>query len=64
MDETLRIINEIVAEKTANRRYPIHALTREVISRRPEAKEELEQMELDGVIRIKRTINSDYIEIV
>lgn len=64
MEESLRILLEIMAEKKANNIAPAHALTREVIRRRPEAKEELVLMEAEGMIRTGPTINSSYIRIL
>ncbi len=64
MEETLQIIWDIVAEKVFAHTYPTHALTHEVISRRPEAKQELEELERAGRIKTGRTINSRWIEVV
>jgi len=64
MNETLELIREIELEKWLAKRRPAHALVHEVTERRPEAVEELQQLEKDGVIRIGDTINHRYIEIV
>jgi hypothetical protein len=62
--ETLKIILDIMAEKKAGKIVPAHALMREVILRRPEAKEELILMQAEGMIQIGPTINSSYIKIL
>lgn len=58
------IILQIMEEKKERKITPYHALIQEVINRKPEAKEELEEMERNGVIQTGDTINSRYIRIV
>ena len=64
MNETLELIREIELEKLIAKRRPIHALVHEVTGRRPEAAQELQELERNGVIRIGDTINHKYIVIL
>ncbi len=59
--KTIDIIKLIEAEKKAQHKMPTNALESEINKRHSEAKAELKSLELEGKIRIGRTINDRYV---
>lgn len=64
METVLQLIRDIEEEKRILKRVPTYATEAELSNRNAEAARQLDDMERCGLIRMGRTINSRWIEII